>query len=246
MQDLTLDELSQGAKAIITGDKLVAFQQTYAALTYLALVQSIVGRIEALPAALRGRPLADLLRDSDVVRDHWVRTIWYFCEALRLCPASTEPMRQAANSITQRFAISLDDIKDSYAENQSKAEQQEKWMAGEGPKLAQVPTPDQRTLADWMQDFIQSGKVFGGLLGARGDVVADSDRSIAATLRSEALGLFSELRTVLRREITARPELPANLEKSLFGTLDALQELAAQRNAKTNPKPPADLSNTSN
>ncbi|NUN15552.1 MAG: hypothetical protein HUU55_18160 [Myxococcales bacterium] len=80
------------------------------------------------------------------------------------------------------------------------------------------------------------------MLGEHGDTIAEADRSAVMTLRGEALGLLTELRTVLRREINARPELPANLEKYLFGTLDALQELAAQRNAKPTPKETADPS----
>ncbi|NUN16148.1 MAG: hypothetical protein HUU55_21180 [Myxococcales bacterium] len=212
MKDLNLDETSQGMKAMTTGDRLVAFKQTYAALTYLALIEALIARIDALPAALRGRPLADLLFDSDVTRDNWLRALWYYCQMVKFCPTTTEAMRQAAHSLTERFGISLSDTRDTYAENQAKAEQHEKWITVEGPILAQISTPDQRTLAAWMEDFIQSGKVFGVMLGERGDTIAEADRSAAMTLRGEALGLLTELRTVLRREINARPELPANLD----------------------------------
>lgn len=233
MQDLTLNELVQGTQSFLSDEKAPLFEATHASLTYRPILVDLVARAVALPAALRGRPLAFALRGADKTHDGWLRTLFYFKESLRWCPTPTPTTAAVVAAIEQHFGISLADVGDTYAENIAKAGHHAAQLEKSGDLFATVGTPDGRTLKAWFEDFIASGREAAVLLTSRGDVVAESDRGEAGVLRLELLGVLSELRTVLRRETAARPELPKHLDETLFGTLDALQTLAAARNAKS-------------
>lgn len=238
MKDLTLHELEQGMTRLMEGANAAQLALLLSSAIYQATLAALLAKIRALPEELRGRPVALLLKENDVVRDKWLRAICLLVEAMRICPKQTEATVGAAYAVVHDFALSLGDVNDTYAENDSKATAHTKHLNTHAATLAAVSTPDGGTLAEWFEEFIAAGKKSGDLLYNRSEKLAEvSQRTEAGRLRSECIGMLGEFRTVVRREVDQRPELPRTLEQELFGMFDTLQMLAEQRNQNESPVP---------
>ncbi|NUN15658.1 MAG: hypothetical protein HUU55_18695 [Myxococcales bacterium] len=78
----------------------------FCAAIYQMMLVALLARIRALPEELRGRPIAWLLKETDILRDDWLRAIWHLKEAMRFCPKPTDTMAAAIDLIINVFALS--------------------------------------------------------------------------------------------------------------------------------------------
>lgn len=208
---------------------------------YRKLLANVLAELEALPAAMRGLPRAELLRALDLSHDLNVRIMNLFRQLLVIWPEPTPAMASAAQVLGDHFAGSSDSQL-PYAKEAQLAAARAPKLDGFRPVLDAVPTPDGGTATALVERYLKAGSDLGDNLSGRADDrAARPDASRAGALRGRAIGLVSDLRTAIQRDREADPSLPATLEADVLGYVDELERLAASRAASpTGTAPPAD------
>ena len=236
MNDLELSELQTGLVELVRGERKNVLQQARAATIYMPVLEALLVKTEALPAGVLKLPRVELLKGADLRRDNLARASFFLAQAVLAHPDSPPELEAAAALCVERFVPSLAITRDTYAENARKAAVHAGELTTHQATLARVPTPDGKTLADWMAAFVEAGAEVGRIHQGRSDELAVAgNREGAGPLRSEILGALGELRAVVQREVASNPELPRTLEAQIFGYFDELQRLAAQRKASAAP-----------
>ena len=106
--------------------------------------------------------------------------------------------------------------------------------------LKSVPTPDKRTVYDWVVEFLDSGDHIATLLDGRSKVEADEPGVELALNRARALGLVTKARALVGEEAAKSAKLPKNAEAIVFGYFDTLASFRSTvKNDDQEPPPPA-------
>ena len=238
MNDLELSELQTGLVELVRGERKNVLQRSQASVIYLPVLDALLDKTEALPAEALKLPRVELLKGADLRRDNLARAAYFLSQAVLSHPDSSPELEAAAALCVERFVPSLAVTRDTYAENTRKAGLHAGELTTHQAALARVPTPDGKTLADWMAAFVEAGAEVGRIHQGRSDELAVAgNREGAGPLRSEIVGALGELRVVVQREVATNPALSRTLEAEVFGYFDELQRLAAQRKASAAPSP---------
>jgi hypothetical protein len=158
--------------------------------------------------------------------------IWCYTEAVLHVPDISDEIRAAAERVRDVFLPQRDALGDSYAGEAATAKKNRQKLAEFEADLKSLPTPDSRTLYDWVVSFIDSGDKLDELLSERSTTEAGHDGKAASELRSKTIGLLRRLREALRDEVEANDALPRDLENRVFSYVD---ELAAARRRRKKP-----------
>jgi hypothetical protein len=241
MQNLSLAELVQVAEDILKR-RGEALQRVAVGPVFRALLEKAVAEYNALPAALREVPMADLLASADARHDGWLRAIFGLREVMRGVPGATPAMVAAGDFLDKGFGPVARESTAPYAQEVQRAADREAKVAANREVLAAVPTPDGGTLLTWVEAYLEAGRALGELLSSRADEVSGGgSRGAAPGLRGRLMGLFSDLRTNVRREVEAETGVGAEVEAALFGYADELVRLAAARGKGTGGGAAADV-----
>ncbi|MEO7330705.1 MAG: hypothetical protein ABI193_19170 [Minicystis sp.] len=192
-----------------------------------AELSSLRDRIELLPEANKGRPLAGPLAKADKLHDGFGGALWHLIEAYLLSPDTSDDLRAAAESIREACG-SLDDLTASYDDEVTATKIRKAKIDALKIALALFPIAGNKTLLDWANSFVTAGETIDSLLGQRADT---KDRALAGRLRSDAVGVLNQTRRELVRAQKKDPALPADLEDQVFAYFDLLEANAAQEAA---------------
>jgi len=229
MQKLSLTKLVQVADDLLKR-RGEALGRVSVGPVFRTLLGKAVAEYNALPAALRGVPMADLLAAADARHDGWLRSIFGLRDVMRGAPDKTPAMSAAADFLDKGFGpISRESVAPYAQEVQRAADRQAK-VADNREVLEAVPTPDGGTLLAWVEAYLEAGRALGESLSSRADEVSGAgSRGAAPALRGRLMGLLGDLRTNVRREVEAETGLDAEVEAALFGYADEVIRLADAR-----------------
>lgn len=226
MSNLTLNDIK------LFLDDLLLLRKTSVLLlsggaTHLKLFTQRRDQLQALPEATLGRPLVDLLTETDALHDGFGRSLFYFTEGYKHLPSLPSSLRSSAEKLQETFIAALELLRARYPDEAARAVTLRPKLTELEPELKSFPIAG-GTLLDVAREFIANGEKLGVLLSKRADVNNASDRSSAGKLFSSTLGLIRRVRESLADEREVNPTLPADLETRIFGYLDLLARARAE------------------
>ena len=195
-------------------------------------ITDIAKRVADLPEALKRRPLAEALAQTDFRHDALGGTLRSACDAHISDPASTPETVTAAKAVAEAFVPSLSELTKPYATEAAAAKDNKADLATFEKQLKLLPMANGRTLFDVASDFVKAGEDIDGLLTKRTHVQADAstaDRRTSARLRSRAVSLLTRFRRAVQEELGLNPALPQDVDARIFGKLDELARLHRER-----------------
>ncbi|UQA54976.1 hypothetical protein [Polyangium aurulentum] len=238
MRRLTLSDLDLGLRSLLE-ERKADLDLSAAGNLYGPMLAERLAAIQALPEALRRRPLAGKLAAADTHHDGFGGGIWSYTEAVLHAPDLDDDVKAAAQRIRDAFIPERSALTASYADEASKAKKNRPKLEMLEADLKAFPLPKGKTLHDWVTGFLDAGDTLDTLLDQRSQTEGNANgKANAGSLRSDTLGVLNEFRATLRREIKHNPKLPADLESRIFSYLD---ELNARRKPKKDggEEPPA-------
>jgi hypothetical protein len=242
MRNLLLSDLKLGL-ADLLGTRAQPLLATTAGTLYSPALARLRTAIDALPAALtRDRPLVEEMTRTDAEHDSFGAAIWYYTEAVLRAPDTDPQTRARVERVRAAFIPTLGILRESYASEAAGATERRPKIEVFRHDLEQLPLPDGRSLADWVEAFVGRGETLLALLRRRATMAADQDaatRRQAGTLRSEAIATLMRLRTALADEFADRPALARDRDREIFAFVD---QLAGNRNAALRSRVSADKS----
>lgn len=192
---------------------------------YAAPIAAKQAAINALPAALTGKPLADELTSADEQHDGYGAACIDFVDTYLRVPGLPTKHTEALHRI-KAFLPRSEDLQASYADEAAAAKTRSEKLDGstelqDDLKLFPVVGG---TLLDWVGLHLGGGAKLGSLLSDRAD--ADNGaRSKASALRSQTVGLLNRARGAILDAVDADDSLPRDLDGQIFGYFDELEEL---------------------
>lgn len=224
-QRLVLHDLKIGL-ADLLDTRHKALVSTKAGQSYEAMLAQKRAAIDALsPALVGGRPLAADLADTDAVHDGAGTALWHLTEAYLTLPGAPPEIVAAARRIRAAFIPKLDELGESYATEAAKAtarREEEKKLKAD---LKLFPVAGNKTLDQWVDQYLTAGERLDDLLGQRAD--ATGTRTNAGKLRTATIGLLNRLRGAIADELDHDPKLPKDLDAQVFAYLDQLAKMRA-------------------
>jgi len=229
MQNLLLAELVHVAEDLLQR-RGEALGRVAVGPIFRTLLEKAVAEYNALPAALRGVPMANLLAAADARHDGWLRSIFGLRDVMRGASMPTLAMLAAADFLDNGFGPIPRESVAPYAQEVQRAADRAAKVAANSEVLAAVPTPDGGTLLAWAEAYLDAGRALGELLSSRADELSGGgSRGAAPALRGRFMGLLGDLRTNVRREVEAGTGVGPEFEAALFGYADEVVRLAAAR-----------------
>lgn len=196
------------------------FKSTAAYIVYGAELDEI--RV-LLPLTLKGnRPMAKDLTTADIRHDDLGNALWLLAEAIKTHPGVNPALRDKAARMQTQFIPSLAVLKAKYKKEAQTASANRPKLGPMEADLKSIPTPDGRTVYDWVVEFLDSGDHIHALLDARSKVEADEPGVELALNRSRALALVTKARDLVADEAERSSKLPKNAEAIVFGYFDTL------------------------
>lgn len=228
MRNLTLADLGEGLNDLLD-NRSKAVEATQTGKLYGPI---LAAKRKAIAHALHVAQDAKAgdLSETDAQHDGLGGAIWHFTEAVMCQPFVSVERRDAARRIREAFIPDLGLLSDSYADEAAAAKANRPKLAALEADLRLLPTPDGRTLYEWVAAFVDKGDELARKLAARAQGSAlDAFRQQTA-LRVTTIGLVGRFRASLRDEIKENPSLSAAIEADVFAGFDAI----SQRKADTN------------
>lgn len=182
--------------------------------------------VAAVPGITQGRPLTLELSDADGAHDGYGYAIWFATEAVLRCPSSTPEQLAAARRIREWLITGPQELRASYATEAARATVRRTLLSQYKADLDLFPVPG-GTLHQWAEAFIQAGEQLHTLLSDRADKVG-GDRSAVVPLRTSAIALLNRFRGAVADEMEMNDQLPADLERQIFGYFDQLEDMRLQ------------------
>ncbi|MBK9266417.1 MAG: hypothetical protein IPM54_42350 [Polyangiaceae bacterium] len=232
MSKLTLDDLDL-ALANLFGPRKDALEASVVGKLYGPWIAKKHVAILAVPEVLRGKAFAEELGVTDVTHDGFGGAILSYLDAVEQVPGLSNDTRAAAKRIRAAFVPQRSALVDSYAEEAAAAKKNRTKVAELEGDLKQFPTPEGKTLLDWVTGFLDAGDKLAELLDQRASAHTTMPKGSVGKLRGETLGLLNKFRAALRDEITENEALPRDLEQQVFAFIDELEERRGPAKAKT-------------
>ncbi len=217
--------------------RLDLFKTTAAYVVYGAEMESIRSM---LPLVLKGnRPLAKDLGTADGHHDTLGTALWLLTEALKTHPGVEGALRDKAARIQAQFIPSLAMLKAKYKKEAQVAAFNRSKVVDFEADMRSIPTPDRRTVYDWVVEFLDSGDQIAALLDGRSKLEADEPGVELVLNRTRALTLVTKARELVAEEAEKSARLPKNAEAIIFGYFDTLAAFrTTAKNEDQAPPPP--------
>jgi hypothetical protein len=223
MSKLTLGDLDLGL-ANLFGLRKTALDASVSGKLYGPMLAKRHAAILALPETLRGKaPLAEELGAADADYDGYGGAIFTYLDGVEQAPGLSNDTRAAAKRIRAAFVPARSALTDSYAEEAAAAKKNRAKVTDLENDLKQFPTPEGKTLFDWVNAFLDAGDKLAELLHQRANASSTTPQGSVGKLRGETLGLLHQFRATLRAEISENESLPRDLEQQVFAYLDELE-----------------------
>lgn len=204
-----------------------------------AKLRKLYDGFAALPEAVLKMPLADVLASLDEGHDAWGRAIHFLARAVEEGPKELAPLAPVVALVRERYMPRLSEIQAAYAVQDQRGQDRLARLASDAPALGAVPTPDGRTLRDWIESYAVSGTKLGTTLGQRAEHLAGSSPTPGLAsfteLRSGLIGTVGQLRRQIELDLDNDDALPRTLLSDVLGHLDEVVRLSEAR-AKTGPR----------
>lgn len=220
MRNLTLGDMDLGLENL-HGKRKTDLLLSATGKLYAPMLSKRHAAILALPEALRRRPLAAELDQTDNDHDGAGTAIFSYIEAVLAMPGLEDATRAAATKIRETFIPQKRNLMDSYAEQAAAAKKNRLKLPELEADLKKFPVPGGKTLYDWVVTFLDAGDQLDALLDER-SLVGVGGKEHAGKLRGETLGLLYQFRSTLKTEIAHDETLPRDLEGRVFSYLDEL------------------------
>ncbi|OIP38330.1 MAG: hypothetical protein AUK47_12165 [Deltaproteobacteria bacterium CG2_30_63_29] len=153
MNNLTLEEVRTGLQDLLFGSRRSKLDLLAVASTYIPDLERLLQGIVDLSPELRGIPQAQLLATVDGRRDEYLRLIRQLGEMIAGSSTCSAKTQETASRMVETF-VANQSGHDPYALAAAKAETLQKPRDEMHDALAKIPTPDGRTAAAWVDDFL--------------------------------------------------------------------------------------------
>ncbi len=230
MRTLTTSDLFLGLKDLLT-TRRTDLDASAIGRAYAPQLMSRVAQLETLVDKAASRVNADELNKIDDDHDAFGQGVWFYTEAVLVTPGMSAESRAAAQRIRDAFIPVRSVLADTYAEEAARAKKNRPKVAELEADLKNMPTPDGKTLLDWVNGFLDAGDSLDKLLSERATSEAASGTTSATVLRASTIGLLRRFRESLRDEVGADAALARDMEHKVFAYID---ELATRRETKKN------------
>lgn len=234
MRHLALVDLRLGLTDLLT-KRRAALELTAIGARYAPMLQKKLDQINALPAALIGKALAQELDEADMTHDGFGGAVWLQTESYVRAPGTAAAVVEAAQRIRGRFIPAMSALNASYADQADAALERKKVLEANRADLESFPLAGNKTLFDWVQGFLDAGEQIHTLLSNRADA-SEGKRKEAGALRSSTLGMLSRLRAGIADEVADDAALPRDLDAQVFGYVDELHAPRAAAKARQGKK----------
>ena len=224
MNLLTLNDLELGLADLLT-KRVDVLTSCANGRLYQPGLHSQLKAIQALPAALVSTlPFAEKLAQTDTNHDAFGAAIWHLCEAYQRLATLEPALAEQAGVVQDTFVPTLGALKVPFADEAMAAKDRRASLAEHKSLLASFPVANNKTLEDWAVAYLDHGEQLDALLSERAKEVAEttSDRSNAAPLRGQTIGMLGRFRAALADEIAMDSSLPRDLDAQIFGYFDEL------------------------
>jgi hypothetical protein len=191
--------------------------------TYVVLLTQRQVAIVALPPAVLGLPLVDLLKYADSLHDGFGKFMYYMGEAYKAHPTLSRELVEQAEDLQETFAPSLSLFSANYADEAARVKELRPKLIEKKASLTRFPVADGTTLFDVASGHIENGEKLQTLLSERSDA-SDVDRSGAGQLLSNTLGVIRRCRDMIADTLAVNASLPRDLDRQIFGFLDDLAQ----------------------
>lgn len=170
--------------------------------------------INAAPPA-EANPFAAQLSDTNDVHDAVGRSIDGLVGAQLGHPNTSAALRADLLVIRQLFMAGPFETNASYSDQAALAKRRRELLPAHTATLQAIPTPDGRTLLEWVVEYIEAGERIEAFLQARSQGETTEGRR---ELRRDALRFLSELRAAVRA--AAFFSDTPDLEQRIFAFID--------------------------
>lgn len=198
MRRLTLGDLDLGVRSLFE-ERKADLDLSAAGKLYGPMLAERLAAIQALPEALRGRPLAGKLTAADTRHDGFGNGIWSYTDAVLNAPDLDDELKASAQRIRDAFIPGRGALTASYADEASKAKKNRPKLGDLKADLEAFPLPKGKTLYDWVVGFLDAGDALDDLL----------DPKLPADLESRIFSYLDELNARRKSKKDAADEPPA-------------------------------------
>jgi len=220
----------------VVGPRAIALRKVTHGLSFEATLTRLGVGFAALPEALLNMPLADVLKGIDDDHDGWGRAIDHLMRAIEDGPKALATLLPVAELVRQHYMTKRTEIMAAYAVEDQLGQDRLKRLDSDAATLGAVPTPDARTLRDWIQEYAQAGTKLGVNLSGRAVELAGRSPvpglATFSELRAELIGTIGKLRRQIESDLEHDAAAPRTLMNEVLGHLDEVVRLSEAR-AKT-------------
>ena len=220
---LALRELLDNRTAVLAG--------THAGAMFLPAIENIRKKIELLATRDDGDDLTTELAHEDARHDGFAAAAWFASEAYLALPDLPFGDRVALKMLRREILPPPHELSAPYADEAARAVQRAEEMNDEHRNaLSRFPVRGGKTLLDWIEAYIASGKRLERLLSQRAMAERTGEVAVSALdagrLRGRAVALLIQLRETLKYELHEDPIRARELDQQMFQFID---NISAQR-----------------
>ena len=180
-------------------------------------------------------PLVEALEDADGRHDSGARAAHGICRALIQLKGLPEAQRRFLIEVKKTFVPSIEIVKKGYEEEAAQAKRRLGDLEAMEQALKAFPIGPDMSLYTLVSLYLEAGSEIDDLLSSRADAEQQAEQSRTKhiyILRSKAIGLLGKFREVLAHEVSENPDLPRDLEETVFAYYDKLSEIKKGRGPK--------------
>jgi hypothetical protein len=230
---ITIDRIYTATDDLLIDPKRYAALQSFPFGAFITPeLTKLRDEIGKLPDHGKGLPFAAKLAATDTTHDGYGFACWHLVEAYLQAPDTTPAQLDTLQKIRDILG-SLDELRATYDAEANAAKLREAKIAGIAQALQSFPTAGGKTLLDWANQFVDSGKTIGQLLSDR---AMAPDRSAVRVLRGEALSRLNDMRRELSRAMKKDSSIPSNTDDLVFSFFDQLETKSAEEAAEEKKK----------
>ncbi|MEM6993536.1 MAG: hypothetical protein AAF721_23680 [Myxococcota bacterium] len=216
---LALRELLDNRSKVLTG--------THAGAMFLPAIENIRRKIDELHVRDDGDDLTTELAHEDAIHDGYAAAAWFASESYLALPDLPFGDRVALKMLRREILPPPHELSAPYADEAAKAVARAEAMSDEHrDALRRFPVRGEKTLLDWIEAYIASGKRLQRLLSQRAMAEQTGEVAVsplqAGRLRGRAVALLIQLRETLKYELHAETQRARELDKQVFHFVDKL------------------------
>lgn len=216
---LALRELLDNRSDVLTG--------THAGAMFLPAIESIRKKVDCLLVRDDRDDLTTELAHEDARHDGYAAAAWFASESYLALPDLPFGDRVALKMLRREILPPPHELSAPYADEAAKAVARAEAMNEEHREaLRRFPVRGDKTLLDWIEAYIESGKRLQRLLSQRAMAEQTGEVDVspleAGRMRGRGVALLIQLRETLKYELHAQPERARELDRQVFQFVDKL------------------------